>query len=439
MSVEQVTLGARSNPCTVKVERYLGWEAIRLSNGIVDLIAVPEIGGRILQLKLGGQEYFYVNPRHLGKVYPPEENNLVAGWKNYGGSKVWPAPQGWTSDYEWPGPPDPALDGGNYAWEILDEGANQAVLSLTSPADEYTGLILLREIRLQAGAATIQIRHSMRNASIRPVRWALWQVTQQLASPRFAIWVPAKGFRQILGDEAYDAIKRDVQRGLFKLEYANRVAKFAVKAEEGWICSVDSERNLVLAERFQIFRGAPYVDDAPVALWVNGSGSYTVHSDRILAQDDPNGCDPYVETEIFSPLVDLKPGEEYGFETSWHCARLAGDSVQRINHCAAIGQGLAVHREGDSLRVTSLLGVFQTGTLELASICKNGGVISTEILGPVTPLHPCRIDVRIPQKENLYRLSLRMRNESGELSGTLAEALLNNENGWAGGCSSKPI
>jgi Domain of unknown function (DUF4380) len=386
--MEQVTLGARPNACAVNVERYLGWEAIRLSNGIVDLIAVPEIGGRILQLKLGGEEYFYVNPRHAGRVYPPEENNLAAGWKNYGGSKVWPAPQGWSSDCEWPGPPDPVLDGGNYAWEILDGGSNEAVLSLASPADQYTGLVMLREIRVLAGAATVQIRHRMRNASIRPVRWALWQVTQQMASPSFAIWVPAKGFRQTLGDEAYDAITTDLRRGVLKLEYANHVAKFTVNAEAGWICTVDSARNIVLAERFQIFRGMPYVDDAPMAIWVNGSGSYTVHSDRILCQDDPNGCDAYVETEIFSPLVDLNPGEGYGFETSWHCARLAGDSVQGMNQCAIIGRGLDIHREGDSLRVTTLLGVFRSGTLELASICKNGGVISTQVLGPATPLHP---------------------------------------------------
>jgi len=429
VSMEQVTLGARSNPCTVNVERYLGWEAIRLSNGIVDLIAVPEIGGRILQLKLGGQEYFYVNPRHFGKVYPPEQNNLAAGWKNYGGSKVWPAPQGWTSDCEWPGPPDPVLDGGKYSWEILEGEAGDAVLALTSPPDEYTGLILQREIHLSRGAATIQIRHRMRNASIRPARWALWQVTQQLAGPGFVVFAPAKDYDQVLGDDKYDAVQTDPHSGLFRLQYVDRVAKLAVKAKEGWICSLDATRGLLLAERFRVFRGAPYVDDAPVAVWVNGAGSYTVHSDRILPQDDPNGCDAYVETEIFSPLVDLKPGEEYGFETSWHCARLAGDSVQRINHCAAIGHGLDVQREGDSLRVTALLGVFQTGTLELVSICKNGGVISTEVLGPVTPLHPCRIDARIPQKENLYRLSLRMRNGSGELLGTLAEALLNNTNG----------
>ena len=33
-------------------------------------------------------------------------------WKNYGGAKTWPAPQGWDGEGQWPGPPDPVLDSG---------------------------------------------------------------------------------------------------------------------------------------------------------------------------------------------------------------------------------------------------------------------------------------------------------------------------------------
>src|SRR5271165_4667927 len=40
---------------------YRGWHAIRLSNGLISLIIVPQIGGRAIQLKLGEQELFFVN------------------------------------------------------------------------------------------------------------------------------------------------------------------------------------------------------------------------------------------------------------------------------------------------------------------------------------------------------------------------------------------
>ena len=105
-------LPTASPPCRVAKENYLGWTVVRLANGILELLVVPEIGGRVIQLRVGGLDLLYVNPRHAGRVYRPEENNFNAGWKNYGGSKVWPAPQGWSSDAEWPGPPDPVLDGG---------------------------------------------------------------------------------------------------------------------------------------------------------------------------------------------------------------------------------------------------------------------------------------------------------------------------------------
>src|SRR2546422_1533887 len=64
-----------------------GWKAIRLSNGLVELHLVPEIGGRVIQLTLGAQEFFYVNRRHAGRIYPAEENCLASGWKNYGAAR----------------------------------------------------------------------------------------------------------------------------------------------------------------------------------------------------------------------------------------------------------------------------------------------------------------------------------------------------------------
>src|SRR5215467_12001608 len=98
--MEETTVEQPVRPCAIGSDSYQGWEALRLGNGIIDLIVVPSIGGRILQLRLAGEEYLYVNPRHLGRVYRANENHSGAGWKNYGGSKVWPAPQGWLSDFE---------------------------------------------------------------------------------------------------------------------------------------------------------------------------------------------------------------------------------------------------------------------------------------------------------------------------------------------------
>jgi len=160
-------------PCTVTKENYRGWRAIRLANGILELFVVPEIGGRVIQLRVGDLDLFYVNHRHEGRVYRPEENDLDSGWKNYGGSKVWPAPQGWASDAEWPGPPDPVLDGGVYSCEIVQERGETAAVRLESSPDQYTGLTFVRVIRIFRDAARVEVRHTMRNTSTRRVRWAV--------------------------------------------------------------------------------------------------------------------------------------------------------------------------------------------------------------------------------------------------------------------------
>jgi hypothetical protein len=90
---------------------YRGWKTVCLSNDLIDLQVLPDIGGRIIQFKLGGKEFLWVNPQLAGKL--PPSNGLAAdgGWFNIGGDKLWPAPQGWDNDRQWPGPPDAVLDG----------------------------------------------------------------------------------------------------------------------------------------------------------------------------------------------------------------------------------------------------------------------------------------------------------------------------------------
>ena len=189
-----------------------GWKAIRLSNGLVELHLVPEIGGRVIQLTLGAQEFFYVNRRHAGRIYPAEENCLASGWKNYGGSKVWPIPQGWSSDAEWAGTPDPILDGGAYTSEVVDDQGETAAIHLEGPPDEYTGLTFGREIRIIfQHSSRVSVRHTMRNTSARSVRWGLWRVTQQKARPGLSVLAPAESHRKMSGDQDNAIVSLDVK------------------------------------------------------------------------------------------------------------------------------------------------------------------------------------------------------------------------------------
>ena len=45
---------------------YYGWKAFKLTNGLVTVIAVPDVGGRIMEYKLGAHPFIWQNPDELG-------------------------------------------------------------------------------------------------------------------------------------------------------------------------------------------------------------------------------------------------------------------------------------------------------------------------------------------------------------------------------------
>ena len=126
---------------------FLGWSALHLDNGLVSAMVVPDLGGRVLQFWLGAHPFLFVNRHLAGKLFTPEENwgdGTIASWKNYGGNKTWPAPQGWSGPDTWAGPPDPVLDSGRFRTLAAEPG--RAVVQ--SPPDPRTGLQITRELIL---------------------------------------------------------------------------------------------------------------------------------------------------------------------------------------------------------------------------------------------------------------------------------------------------
>jgi hypothetical protein len=99
---------------------YHGWKSIRLENEFNRLEITPDLGGRIIQLEFNGAKLFWENPRLYGQSSPETGLDENGEWMNYGGEKIWPAPQGWDNDRQWGGRPDPVLDGGVYQSEIRE-------------------------------------------------------------------------------------------------------------------------------------------------------------------------------------------------------------------------------------------------------------------------------------------------------------------------------
>src|SRR5437870_4648876 len=81
---------AANAECRVESVDYKGWQAQQVSNRWMQLVFVPQNGGRMIQVSFNGHAYFFVNPKLAGKYMPPSQDQ----WFNYGGDKLWLLPEG---------------------------------------------------------------------------------------------------------------------------------------------------------------------------------------------------------------------------------------------------------------------------------------------------------------------------------------------------------
>jgi hypothetical protein len=91
------SLPSLSNDVSLTVGDYnnWGWESLLIENGYIELVIVPEIGGRVMRYAMPGDQQMAINERTIGKSYNPATNSngpWGEGW-GYGGFKNWPSPQ----------------------------------------------------------------------------------------------------------------------------------------------------------------------------------------------------------------------------------------------------------------------------------------------------------------------------------------------------------
>lgn len=423
----------------IEKTQYKGWSAYRLSNGLISLYITPQIGGRAIQLQLGDREFFFVNHDLEGKVLPESQNNPSAGWANYGGDKVWPAPEGWRNDDEWPSIPYYILDGSPFESAIVAEGPAEAALRVTSPRDPRTGIQFERTFHVYAGATRIKVEQVMRNISRRQVRWGIWHLIQNDAAdaqnpskpnPELYVYVPinpkshfARGYENLYGDvrhPSYDVI--DGGR-LLRVRYLYRVGKVGLDSSAGWLAIVNGQKNAAIIENFPYFPDREYPDGASVEAWNDGPGTISRGAfDQTLA-DDPNKTPFFLESEVLSPLATLDPGEQYQFTVYWSPTSVP-NPVHDSVWAGAISEPLTAVTEGNQLTLRGVFGVFTPGTLEAQFSNAIGQIIDHQTLEAVDPREVVRLDKTLPLPADAFRVSVLVRDPDGENRGFLGNVIL---------------
>ncbi|MFN2135308.1 MAG: DUF4380 domain-containing protein [Candidatus Promineifilaceae bacterium] len=399
-----------SGPCHAYESPFHGWSAAVLENDLIRLVAVPDIGGRIMAYDLGPYPFLFVDPDLAGKLFSAEENQgdgSLAAWKNYGGDKTWPAPQGWDNEQQWHGPPDPVLDTGRYTLDDLSAGSATASVQMTSPPDPRTGVQITRRFTIIRDSSRVAVDLSFTNVSDKTKCWSIWDVIQLRAErrdengrrrydPACTITVPInpqsrfpRGYNVMFGDENNPQWQVDEARGLFVGRYLWEIGKVGLDSTAGWIAFSQGSEGYAFVELFAVEGEGDYPDEgATVECWTVGAGQ--------VANLDYAETDIYLmEAELLGPLLDIAPGQTINFSATWGVCRCPGLVVD-VTDAGCTVQSLKAVAQGQYVRLTGKFGLFDRGESFLIWLDEDKEEVSRHSLGSVDPLAIVTLDSIVP-------------------------------------------
>jgi hypothetical protein len=432
----------KSGECRVEPVDYKGWHAQQLSNRWVQLIVVPQNGGRLMQVSFAGHPYLFVNPKFAGKYLPPKPGE----WFNYGGDKLWLLPEGNNDEQHWAGDSD-VLDDGPFSLRKLSEG-QRCEIELTGPADPRTGIQFLRTIRLEADTPRIHFHASMKNVTGHTLEWSMQSVSQydtaETNSPSpspssgsptgaarfnhdFWTFAPANPASSYLNryhvrfgpaENSAVSVRDD---GLFTVHYVHMAAELWLDSTEGWLAVVDGGSRYAMVERFQYEENKPYPGKASVIFWTNGPEMRLNRDGVPSLSTDADASPYYLEAEINSPMCKLRPGETCDFETEWFPTR-SGNEFHGVTDAGILVRPLRANAlENGKIKLSGSFGVFFSGRLVARFYDEHGRSLGFLPVGDVNPAEPVGLDVEIIPPGKPARLSLHLEDEQGVDRGSLQE------------------
>jgi hypothetical protein len=281
---------------TVTIEKtpFRGWpNCYRVSNGTVEFIATTDVGPRIISFGfVGGANLFFVREDFAGQTGGAE-------WKNYGGHRIWHAPEDKVRTYEPDNSPVQA--------QVIANG-----LLLTMPPEQRSAIQKSIEITLDPATSKVRVIHRLRNTGAWPVEIAPWAISV-MAPGGFAIAPMPTTFHpdRLLPNRAltlwpYTNMRDD--RWLWGTDFVLLRQK-TVQGEERTKVGINSDlgwaayylKPFLFIKRFTPVAGAHYPDF---------NSSLEVFSNNRM-----------LELETLAPLAILQPGAVVAHEEHWELHR----------------------------------------------------------------------------------------------------------------------
>jgi hypothetical protein len=409
---------------------YKGWHAQRLSNRWVELLVLPQNGGRLIQVSFAGHSYLFVNPKYEGKYLPPTESQ----WFNYGGDKLWLLPEGNDDEQHWVGNSD-LIDDGAYSFRKISEG-DHCEVELTSPADPRTGIQFQRTIRVDADSPRLSFHATMKNTSGHPVEWSMQSVSQYNTADSsdpsrmnrdFHTFTPANPLSGYLNryhvrfgpaENSAVAVRED---GLFTLHYVHMAAELWLDSTAGWLAVVDGSSKYGMIERFQFEESRAYPGKASVIFWTNGPEMRMSADGEASMSKGGDGSPYYLEAELNSPLCKLRPGEACTMDTEWFPTR-TGNEFRGVTAAGTVERPLhATSGENGRIKLSGAFGVFFAGRLVAHFYNEHGAVLPSVPVTGVDPAELVSLETEITASGKPARVSLHLEDSQGLDRGSLQE------------------
>jgi hypothetical protein len=271
-----------------------GWpNCIRLSNGEIEVIATTDVGPRIIRVGfVGGQNLLHNYPATLGRTGDKE-------WHNYGGHRLWHAPEVFPRTYA----PD------NVPVEHEWDGATLTLRNAELP----NGLVKETRITLSPSAPRVELGHRIINRNTWAVELAVWSLSvmaqggraiypQEDYKPHPDCLVPARPLVlwhfTDMTDPRWTWGRKYVQ--LRQDPSATTKQKVGLLNSKGWAAYTLGGDAIIT--RYQYQAGAKYAD-----MGCN-TETYT----------DPD----MLEVETLGPLTMLEPGAHLDHPESWLLAKV---------------------------------------------------------------------------------------------------------------------
>jgi hypothetical protein len=179
-----------------------------------------------------------------------------------------------------------------------------------------------------------------------------------------------------------------------------------------------------MVERFTFQKNAEYPGKATIIFYKNGP-SVEMNKDGMpfVNASSPEDRLHYMEAEINSPIVSLKPSETYAFDTQWFPTR-AEKELSTVRDAGVIETALSASRKTQSIILGGKFGVFIPCNLVARFYDQHDSLIRNIPLQAADPAKMIDLHQEIAIRKSDARVSIHVIDENGADRGPLGEVAI---------------